>query len=197
MAKGKNDQLALVKELSAGTKKHFPNGNQSVQFGGGTKTIAQVTDSLDSFVTLREESQAAKATAQAKLEAENAQATSLLSLVTAWMLFIKATFGNSPEALADFGIPLPKRKSPMSSEAKAAAAAKRKATREARGTKGKKAKQAVKGNVSATLVVTPLAAPQPLAAPVPEPTAPAAPGANGKAPVVNGTAQNGGSTSHQ
>jgi len=81
---------------------------------------------------------------------------------------VKVTFGNQPDALADFGLAPPKARAPMTAEQKAVAAAKRKATRVARGTLGKKQKKAVKGAVTATLVVTPQAGPQPtVTAPAP------------------------------
>jgi hypothetical protein len=65
----------------------------------------------------------------------------------------------------------------MTAEQKAIAAAKRKATREARAEVGAKKRQAIKGNVTAELVVTsvtPAATPTAPAAP-PAPTAPTAP----------------------
>ncbi len=57
--------------------------------------------------------------------------------------------------LADFGLEPRKEPTPLTAEQKAAAAAKREATRKARGTSSAKAKKAIKGNVTATLVVTP------------------------------------------
>jgi len=62
----------------------------------------------------------------------------------------------------------------MTAEEKAVAAAKRTATRAARGTKGPKAIKAVKGNVTAELVVTPATAATtevPPTAPAPAPAA--------------------------
>lgn len=183
--KNKKNLVNTVKQLSAGTKKHFPNSNQQVQVGGDTRTVAQVTGGLDSLVTLREESEAAKATAKVKLEAEKAQAPTLLALVTAWVLFIRATLGNSPEILGDFGLDPIKPKKPRSAEAKAIAAAKRDATRQARGTRSKKAKQDIHGNVAAKLVVTPLAAPQP-ASPAAPPAGSAQPNGAGGSGTTHG-----------
>jgi len=81
----------------------------------------------------------------------------LLAFLHALEAFIQLTFGASATALADFSLAPPKARTPMTAEAKAVAKAKANATRQARGTTSAKAKKAIKGNVSATLVVTPAA----------------------------------------
>lgn len=91
--------------------------------------------------------------------------------MSAVIAFVRFNFGSDPEALADFGLKPPKARTPLTAEQKAAAAAKRKATREARGTKGPKAKKDIHGNVTAKLVVTP-ADPSTPAAPPTAPTQP-------------------------
>lgn len=85
------------------------------------------------------------------------------------------TFGNSATTLADFGLEPRKARAPMTSEEKAAAAAKARATRAARGTTSKQKKLAITGNVSGIVVtpVTTVTAPAPAAQPAP--TAPNAP----------------------
>jgi hypothetical protein len=70
--------------------------------------------------------------------------------------------------LADFGIH-PKTRAPLTVEAKAAAAAKREATRTARGTKGSVQKKGIKGAVIG-VTVTPITAAPPIATPT-SPTA--------------------------
>ena len=67
----------------------------------------------------------------------------------------------SIDGLADFGL-TPRKVRVVTPEKKAIAAAKAKATREARGTKGSVQKKGVKGAVNATLVVTPIAGPPPV-----------------------------------
>ena len=66
-----------------------------------------------------------------------------------------AQFGNASQTLADFGLSPRKERAPMTVEQKAAAAAKRKATRAARGTTGPKAKLAIKGTVPAPVETAP------------------------------------------
>jgi hypothetical protein len=92
---------------------------------------------------------------------------------------LQVALAGSIDGLADFGL-TPRKVRVVTPEKKAIAAAKAKATREARGTKGSVQKKAVKGAVSATLVVTPLAGSQPVVttpapAPAPGATAPSHP----------------------
>jgi hypothetical protein len=91
--------------------------------------------------------------------------------------FLQATFANTVPTLADFGLAPRKEPQPQTSVQKAAAAAKAKATRVARGTTSKKDKLAVTGNVTG-IIVTPITAPTaaPPAAPEP-PVTPATPSA--------------------
>ena len=105
---------------------------------------------------------AAKAATKAKIVAENAQAPSLRSLMAEYVTFVKATFGNSPDVLADFGLKPKKAATPLTIEQKAAAAAKRTATRAARHTMGSKQKKSVKGTVTVTAPATPSAASTPV-----------------------------------
>jgi hypothetical protein len=184
---GKNAKAVQVANMITGTKKRFPNGTQQVTVGGVTRTIDQLTAELQTFVDNRTAVETAQATAKAKVEAERAQAPSLLALIAAYVTFVRLNFGNAPDALIDFDIPPTKTRTPLTTEAKAVAAAKRAATRTARGTTSKKAKKNVKGNITATLVVTPSASPAPstpVASPVPStPVASPAPAASGNAPA--------------
>jgi hypothetical protein len=121
---------------------------------------------------------AAKAAAKAKLDSERAQAPSLRGVVSAYVAFVKASFGNAPAVLVDFGLSPRKARTPQTAEQKAVASAKRKATRAARHVMGPKQRKAVTAPVQVTLTTTPLAAPRPIA----EPPAPAAPAPSGVAP---------------
>jgi hypothetical protein len=161
--------------MIAGTKKRFPNPSQVLVFGGGNHTVAEVTSDMQSFVTNRTAVNQARAALQVALDADEAAAPSLLDIISEYTKFIRTTFGTAADALGDFDLKPPKAPAPRTAEQKAIAAAKAKATRAARGTTSTKQKKAVKGNVTATLVVTPgTAAPAP--APVTEaPAAPASP----------------------
>jgi hypothetical protein len=156
--KTKTDRAAQAKQLIAGVEKHLGNMTQVV-FTGGPFTPAAITTKLESIVTLRSDVDAAKAATRAKVAAERADTPALDALRGALVAYVKATFGASPEVLADFGI-VPKARAPLTVEEKAAAA-KRAATRTARHTMGTKQKKAVKGDVVG-ITVTPVTAAGPV-----------------------------------
>jgi hypothetical protein len=135
----------LAKQLIAGTTKHLGNGTK-VMLSGGSFTAVEITSKLNQLVTLRTDVDTAKAQTKAKLAAEKADMPALRTLMGALVTFVKAAYGNAPDVLADFGIH-PKARTPLTVEAKVAAAAKRKATRAARKTLGSKQKKGVKGDV--------------------------------------------------
>ena len=175
--KSKTSKASLVKQLIAGANKRFPNASGVLTFGGATHTVTALTQLLQSYVDLREAVIASQAATNAKVASERAQTPSLLAVIDEFVAYVRVTFGNQPEALADFGLAPPKARAPQTAEKKAAAVAKRAATRKARGTMGSVQKKGVKGAVNATLVVTPQAGAQP-AVPTPAPApAPAPAGA--------------------
>lgn len=153
----KNGRATNVGQLIAGVKKRFPQGSQQLALGGTTITVDDATSKLETFVTNRAAVVAAQAVARRRLDEERAQLPELNAFITTFTAFLRVTCGTQADALADFGLRPPKTREPRTSEQKAVAAAKCKATREARGTKGRKAIQAIKGNVTAKLVVTPAA----------------------------------------
>jgi hypothetical protein len=176
---GLQNTATRAESLSEGTTKHFPNASQTLTFGGATHTVTEVTTNLGQIVTLRTATTSAQATAKAKVATETTQLPPLLLFMAAFVAFVKATFGNQPDVLADFGLAPRKALTPMTVEEKAAAAAKREATRKARGTMGPVKKQAIVGNVIG-VTVTPITAPVAPAAPA----APAAPSTPAAAPAV-------------
>jgi hypothetical protein len=166
---GKTEKAALVTTIIAGAKKRLTGSTKVPQT---SLTVDQTTAQLQSVVDNRAATVAAQATAKAKVAAETAAMPALDALLKVFLAFIRLNFGNDAEAMADFGQEPDKAPTPLSAEQKAVAAAKREATREARGTTSAKQKRAIKGNVTATLVVTP-ATPAPAEAPAAPPvTAP-------------------------
>lgn len=158
MPTGKQSEAALAKQLIAGTNKHLSTLS-TLMFGDGSYTPAQVTGQLQNLATLRDDVTAAQATTKAKLAAEKAEAPTLIAFMHAFIAFVKATYSKQPDVLLDFGLKPNKKPAPLTVEQKAAARAKRQATRQARGTTSKKKKQAIKGNVTG-VVVTPITAPE-------------------------------------
>jgi hypothetical protein len=156
-SQNKSTEAALAEQLAAGTQKHLSTMTQ-LMVDGSTITPAQAEAQLNALSALRTAVTAARTTLEAKIAAETAQLPALRVFLVAFVAFVRGTFGNSPDILADFGLLPKKATTPLTVEQKAAAAAKSKATREARGTTGKKAKLAVKGNVTG-VVVTPVTTP--------------------------------------
>ena len=155
----KGTVVALARSLIAGTNKHLGSTTQ-VMLAGGSYTAAQITSKLDQLVRLRTDVDAAKATTTAKLAVEKTDMPALRIFMDALVSFVKAAYGNAPDVLADFGLH-PKVVTPLTVEAKAAAAAKRKATRAARNTMGSKQKKSVKGDVIG-ITLTPVTAAHPV-----------------------------------
>jgi hypothetical protein len=161
---GKQNAASRAETLSAGTTKHFTNASQELAFGGATYPVTQVKANLQEIADLRTATTEAQASAKAKVAAERAQLPQLLLFMAAYLAFVKATFGSAPDVLADFGLTPRKVPTPLTPEQKAAAKAKRTATREARGTRGSVQKKKVVGNVIG-VVLTPVTAPQPSSSP--------------------------------
>jgi hypothetical protein len=168
----KTSTASTAESLSEGTTKHFPTASQTLTVGGITYTVTQVTTNLGQIATIRNATVAAQMSAKAKVAAEKAQLPPLLVFMAAFIAFVKATFGQSPDVLADFGLVPTKARKPLTAEQLAAAKAKRKATREARGTMGSVQKEEITGNVVG-VTVTPITAapvspsPQPATASTP------------------------------
>jgi hypothetical protein len=160
----KNSQVAKTAQatqLIAGVAKHLASMS-SIMLESTAYTPAQITSDLQQLVSLYAAVAAAKAAYQAKLAAVKAQAPNLLSLMAALVAYVRLTYANSPDVLADFGLPPKKEKTPLTTEQQTVANAKNAATREARGTTSKKAKKAVKGAVVG-VTVTPVVAGPPVA----------------------------------
>jgi hypothetical protein len=137
----KSTRVVRAEDLIAGIKKRFPNPNDSVEFGGATYTVADVLAKLQRVVDLRDGVEQAQAAAKVKLAAEEAEEPALVVVLDGFTGFVRTRFGNSADALADFGLKPRKGPAPQTAEEKAVAAAKRKATRKARNTMGPKAKK--------------------------------------------------------
>jgi hypothetical protein len=172
MTKNGNDIVAtLAAQLAAGIPKRLTNVS-TLTLMGSSFTLAQLTADLQKVVQLRQAVDAARAATQAAVAVEAAQLPALRAIMSAFVQFLRASFGNQPDVLADFGLEPRKAPTPLTIEQKAAAAAKREATRTARNTMGPVQKKSVKGAVTG-VTVTPITGQSPVA-PVPAtPTAPA------------------------
>jgi hypothetical protein len=182
MNTGKGTDTVLALQLIAGTKQHFSTAS-TLTIGNVSVTPAQLEASLQRLVDMRAAVDDAKAATQAKIATEDAEAPSLRRQMAAYVAYVKATFGQTPDVLASFGLKPTKARTPLTIEQKAAASAKRAATRAARHTMGSKQKKDVKGTIT-TIVSTPTtSAPAPIA-PSPVVSAPAQGTSAGTAPHV-------------
>jgi hypothetical protein len=166
--------LAHVQALIAGTKLHFPSS--TFTFAGTVYTAASLVQILQGLANAMTAHNTAQAGAKDALAAEQAMRKQVSPILLAYKRFILLTFTNATQTLADFGLTPPKARTPLTTEQRAARAAKAKATRTARGTTSKKQKLAIKGNVTG-VTVTPVTAPtaaRPPAAPA-APVTPASP----------------------
>jgi hypothetical protein len=175
-------EIAQATQLIAGVQKHLAS-TPSIMLASAAYTPAQLTAAFQLLVTLLGAVATARSAVTAKLAAEKAQAPTVRSLISAFVSYVKVTFSESPDVLADFGITPKKAATPLTTEEKVVAVAKRASTRKARGTTSKKAKQAIHGSV-VDVVVTPVEAGPPVASSA----APIAP--------ANGGSGTGGTTSH-
>ena len=178
---GKATAADLAESLIAGVQKRLPNG--SLTFAGGTFTAAQITSELQQLVDLRAAVTAARAATQVKVDAETIKLPALRAFMNALVQCIRVAFGTQADVIADFGLPPKKVPTPLTVEQKAAAAAKREATRAARGTKSAKAKKGIKGAVTGVVLSPVVAGPPVVQAPIAPTAAPSTGAATG------GTAQ--------
>ncbi len=173
--KSKTDAATRAGNAITGLRATFPNGAETLRVGGQTITVDGAVANLQAIVDNRASVTKARALARATVDDENAKLPPLLAFLRALEKVIRAEFGADAKVLEAFDLEPPRAPTPLTAEEKAVAVAKREATREARGTKGPKARKKVHGSVTATLVVTPAAPTGPAA--TPEPNAAPAPAA--------------------
>jgi len=155
---GLSNTAVRAEQYSEGTTKRFPNVALVLTIGGTQYTVAAVQANLQELVSLRAATVAAQTAAKKAVADERARRPALVAFLQAYGAYLRGTFGNAADALADFDIAPKKPPTPLTAEQKTAAKAKAKATREARGTKGPVAKLATVGNVVG-VTVTPIRAP--------------------------------------
>jgi|CZKU01.1.fsa_nt_gi hypothetical protein len=184
------DQITSDQSLIAGFIKHA-SGLTSMAILGATQTTKDIVATLQSRIDSARAVDTTRAAWQVAVQADRALRDKTKTFVSVVKQSLLATFAGQLDALADFG--LTARHVHVATPAeKLAAAAKAKATREARHTMGSKQKAAIKGTVTPTAPATssPTApAPSPVqpvgtpAAPVPSTTQPVTPAAAPIAPA--------------
>jgi hypothetical protein len=118
---------------------------QSLAIAGKTYTPAEIVTLLQQQIDSASAVDAAAAKLRDATQAFRALSKGLVPFLDGFRHQVRNLFGDQAEALADFGIAPVKPATPLTVEQKAAASAKRRATRAARHTMGPKQKAAIKG----------------------------------------------------
>jgi hypothetical protein len=147
--------LARVQALIAGTLKHTPNGSFTI--GNATYTTQALVQLLQELADAIAAANAAQASAKDAVTALRAAKAKVDPVLLDYTRILIATYGTAVITLADYGLQPRKGRKPQTGPQITAAAAKRKATRVARGTTGRKKRLAVKGDVTG-VIVTPVTA---------------------------------------
>jgi len=136
-------------QFIAGIGKRLQNV-QSIALAGKTYTPADLEKLFQQQIDAAGQVDLAFAKLRDALQAFRGLSKDLSPIVVGFRHFVRNQFGDQAEALADFGIAPAKQRTVPTLEQKASAAAKRKATRQARHTLGPKAKASIHGVVPAT-----------------------------------------------
>jgi peptidoglycan hydrolase CwlO-like protein len=123
-------------------------------------TVSLVT-LFQGFIDAINKVNAAQASAKDVVSAMHAAEATAVPVFLDLKTILQRTYGKTNQTLLDFGLTPAKARAPLTAEQKAAAQAKAKATRIARGTASKKAKSAIKGNVSGVTVTPNTVVPAP------------------------------------
>ena len=169
MKTNRTKQIASDQELADGLTKNAGNLG-TFGFGGKQLKPADVVQVLQNRIATAKAATAAKANLNAAATAADDELKNTRALVKAVKQALRALFVNDIATLATFGLAPAKVTNPTP-QTKVNAAAKAKATRTARGTKGKKARLAIKAPVQ-TGDETAQATPEAPQAPAPTPVAP-------------------------
>jgi hypothetical protein len=161
--KNRNDQTTADQTLADGLNKHSAT-IPPIFVAGATVPLKDIITTLQTRVTASKNVQPARATWLAAVKADRDERATSETLVSAVKQSLLVFFAGQVDTLSDFG--LTGRKAPVvSPEVRVAAAAKAKATREARHTLGKAQKAKIKGTVTPTAPATAPPATPPAAAP--------------------------------
>jgi hypothetical protein len=145
--KKRGDRIAEDQAMITGTEKYLGN-LATLPVGGTNMTPADIVKVFQSRVDAGKAVQTAEAARTTAVKADLDTRTRTAATVRAFRRMVLGMFQETPDTLAVFDIPAPKPRK-VKVATKAAAAAKNKATRAARGTVGPKKKLAIKGTVPA------------------------------------------------
>jgi hypothetical protein len=142
--------------MIAGMQKHL-SGTPTITLDGKPFTLAAAIKPLQDEIDAAGQTLVAEGTYHDAVAAEQATVTVGEPVYRALKAFVLNLYKGQADVLGDFGVTVVARQVPTAAT-KAAAAAKAKATRTARGTGGKRQKAAIKGTVVAAPATTPTTA---------------------------------------
>jgi hypothetical protein len=139
------DRLAQDQKTIDGIQRFFAL-NATLTFGSRTMAPADIVAVFQNRIRTGTAVVQAEAARAAAVKADRDERALTTKVVNAFRRFVVATFTESPDTLAAFGLTAPKA-GKKTVAVKAQAAAKSDATRKARGTKGSRQKKAIHGTV--------------------------------------------------
>ena len=148
--------VAELQALATEIPNYFPNFKFLI--AGQTCTTAQVMTTVEAMLSAANAVVTARKSVSDARVAEQTAKTQYGPFITELRQFIAIAFSSAPSTLAEFLITPKKARTPLTASQRAAAEAKARATRTARGTRGKKQKAAITGNVTG-VTITPVTGP--------------------------------------
>jgi hypothetical protein len=144
MRKNKAKEAAQENSLLAALAEHF-TGSAVLTLNGTSYKAKDLQKTLQAHLDAISAADALKAKWQTAVAAANAKAAAVAGLLPALRAHLISQFGGSSQTVADFGFTPKKRSTTV--EAQSLGVARRAATRQARGTMGKKQKEKIVGVV--------------------------------------------------
>jgi hypothetical protein len=163
----RNTRLAQAQQLSDGVSRHA-GVIPTLVIDGHPYAAADIVAVLQEIIASETSAVTTHAQWRAAVAADRAERARRKTFLSGLQQALRVAFGGQIDVLGDFGLAARKPRTPLTPQQKAAAAAKARATREARHTMGHKQKAKIKGTVpqaanppAATPPATPPAAPSP------------------------------------
>jgi hypothetical protein len=145
----KTSLLQIAQKLQQGTRKHLAKA-KAITLGGKDYKPSEITAALQTIIDTSNDSDTKKAAYHEAVEAQNTAAAAAQPVVVGLTSYVHVAYGNSNEILADFG-QTPRKKRKPTVKTKAGAQVKAAATREARGTKGRRQREEIVAETPATI----------------------------------------------
>ncbi|MGO8993448.1 MAG: hypothetical protein ACLQVI_08965 [Polyangiaceae bacterium] len=158
MNRNKAQDAALENKLTAAIAEHF-TGSAVLTLNGVSYKAKDLQKTLQAHVDASSAADALEAKWRTAVATANAKAATVAGLLPALRAHLISEYGGSSQTVADFGFTPKKRTTTV--DAQALGVARRAATRQARGTKGKKQKAAIVGVVQPAASTAPAEAPKP------------------------------------